>query len=166
MTPSNPDEREALAARLMAVPEEEIVRGGLRQAVAVLREVQRSETLSLRLRARAEDALRILEAIESGRVREAQHQLVSAIAESRLAAANERPHWSGAHPARPSGPEGYVHAVRLAGGSFCGLPAEALEMLRNTFSPQRLDSCPTCAALSRSAFDETDESGRPPVPNR
>lgn len=125
---------------------DDVLRIALEQATATLREVAAVSALSPRLRENARIAADTLEAIHDGTVDQLRRQVLARLDSLTHPAAYERLDWAGRSPDRPAGPDGWLHEVRQDGSSRCGLPAEALEVLRTLFISGRLDSCPICSS--------------------
>ena len=119
--------------------------------MATLREVMSASELSPRIRESARAAADTLEAIHDDTVAELRRQVLDTLQAATHAAAYERTDWPGRTQERPAGRDGWMHEVRKGGSSACGLPQNALEVIRANFVPNQLDSCPVCSAASPAA---------------
>ena len=128
------------------VPSEDVLRLALERAAATLREVMAASSLSPRLREHARIAADTLQAIHDGTVDELRRETLATLQKAVHPAAFERLDWPGRSPDRPAGRDGWMHEVRTGGTSTCGLPPEALEVIRAQFISGRMDSCPICSS--------------------
>jgi len=145
---NGPDAQARLRATFEAVSDEEVIKGALAEAVEVLHEVAASHGPSLSLRARAQSAARQLDAVGDGLFAEFREEVLAQIARLRYPASFEREDPEADEARRYLiGPEGLRHAVGGSRGTLCGLPADAVEVLRSMFVADRIDSCPTCSEL-------------------
>lgn len=125
---------------------DQVTRQAIAQARAVLQEVAVNTGLSLGLRSRASGALTTLAAIAEGTTDDLRDRLLADLKDAHFAAAAELTNWPGRIDDRPPGRDGLLHASLASGGSLCGLPAEALEVLRSRFLVGRINSCPICSS--------------------
>lgn len=139
-----------LRARFEAASEQDVTNAVLAEVANVLRAVAASHGPSLHLRAQAQGAARQLERLRDGLLDELREVALAQLAPSRYVAAIERDDTEADEARRYLiGPEGLRHAVSASRGTLCGLPADAVEVLRSVFVADRIDSCPTCSALAQ-----------------
>ena len=141
----------AIKKGLSAVSADTVLRAALVQASEVLNEVTTAGSLSLGLRERAAASSRVLVAIQQGTIDRLQSELMDELRNERFASAAVSTTWAeNSGDTRPAGLDGMLHAATPEGATLCGLPANALEILRSRFVANRLNSCPECSQLSRS----------------